>query len=1040
MRDRLLTATRTWLNLAAGWTPLAMGGLCGSMLCLWWSQTLAVYGGTLTVLSGLMVAAVVGTAWGWRRGCDAAPRTTGLLLLGLGLWTLLLPFAAQWPLVALRSIAAESLSRPVAEFVFSLSAGLLLFTVPHAWLAQLVSSGWLAEHAGPRGWNVRPAPLALAAALLIIPTWVCAYVGVAALALSTAAAVVAWGVMLLWYSDECAPLTDAGAAKRSGTHRLPTSSHLHGSDLLLPLAAGGLLAISGRISSQLWLNGLYCGFASAAGVLCGMLIVRRCGERLTNLLGTTAGLWAAASAALLLGLFGPLTALALWVNADVSTLSLIVGLRALCGAALSVPAGVIFGLSMSRSASRTARPWSAVAMLMFVLGWIFTRWTAPDAIVAAWIVIAAAAIHFIASTVRAGRQPWSRAARCAAAAALLCCCAAPWLVNQYNPGRSARLLFSGRVAAASHSPADADLLEALDDTRLLQMVAGHDSVWTTWTSRGDQVQWRENGYPHAAISRDLAIAPESACELMSAVIPLTVHPHADHVLVVGAGSGATLRSALEFPVQSLTCWEPDADALQLLAGSLHGDAAAFLSDSRLALRRLNPTIAAGARASFPFDVIVLNERQQATWRTIGWRNSAAYQRWSERLTPQGVLCQRIEYVDFGAAPLLDLVRTVSAVFPQVLVWESAPGELLVLATKSDQPLVDDSLLDRFQSPQVRRTLGRMGWDCSLPLSLVTVRGEDLLQASAAGTTAIPARAHCEFAWPVEIARWGPKSAEIQQLLTPVAQTALGRLPESRERTAIQQRLADVQEQRSLVTRFPDHYWAYRKVLRERLQERPRATIKKLSHELHPDDERRKEYLAALGDAATTATPSLAQLQSVASFTEPFDPLVSPFLHREVALLLGKAGPDAAPAELEQWLHSVYFSPGFDRSIRDATSALTLLVQHPETMDDAARRWDHLNALLEVLKERWALRSQQTTLSKYEASDVGETIDAAANALAYLQAHAGDAGIDPEWAELRCRVLERTLVRALRSHHAQQVAKQQALARQQAAREQSNVQR
>jgi hypothetical protein len=806
--------------------------------------------------------------------------------------------------------------------------------------------------------------------------------------------------------------------------------------LLLPIAAGGLLALSGRITSQLWPQALFCGFAAAAGVVAGLTAP---GRRREHAHPVMAGLFVAAAAMVLPGLFRPLIALALWINAEVSSQSAIFGLRALCVAAMACPAGIALGMAARRGTGREQGAWQSVCMLMFALGWVLTRWLLVEMATAAAAIAAAGAVFAVFSAVRSGEfLPRGRSRRAGLAA-----CGAAGVIGalapQFDAGRSARLLFSGRVAAASRSPADADLLEALDETRLVRVEQGTESIWTLWKARGDQLQWRENGYPHAGASLDLSVSPESAAELASAVVPLAVHPRAEHMLIVGAGSGATLRGALEFPLRSVTCWEQDGDLLKLLAEAVQGEHAAWLEDPRLVLQRISPLWGAAAASPQRYDVILLNERQQATWRTVGLRTTAAFERWRGRLSPTGLLCVRLEYVDFGAPPVLDLTRTLSAVFPQVLIWESSPGELLMLATASERPLIEEPLLERIQSPQSRRALGQMGWDCSLPLSLVTVKGDELLAANPEGGTAMSAaNLHTEFAWPVEISRWAFKGAEIQALLTPLAQPALARLPDSPERNAIQQRLADVQEQRSLVTRFPDHYWAYRKVLRERLQERPRSVIQQMKHELHPDDERRKEYLAALGAAATAGAPSREQLQQVADFAAPFDPLVSPFLHREVAHLAERARPDDRALALEHWLHAVYFSPAFDRSIRDATAALRLLVEHPELIADPARRWDHLNSLLEVLKERWHTRSQQANLSRFESADVSETITAASAALDELRRSAATAGIDAEWAELRCRVIDRTLVRALRSHHAQQVVRQQELARQQAAREQSNV--
>lgn len=1032
MRDRLLSSLKTlpvWLWRA---TPLWQGALIGAWLCLWWSQVLAAYGGTLSVLTGLLTAAALGGAAGWRHSSSDGSGARGAFWLLLGVWSPLLSLVAGWPLKLLSGLSFENTTSPLFPLAIALVAGGLLLAPAHYLLARLTADGHAMKS---------PSLAAIGLSMVGCATWMLPHWGTAPVILLTAMAGCGWGVWL-WLGASTREAATTASTERPISRMVITRQHLSGADLLAPLAAGGLLTLGGRIESQLWLQGLYCGFSLAGGLILGTALARRSLRAHTTVSPALLGLGTTVATALLMGLFRPLTALALWINADVSSLAAILTLRATTGALLALPAGWLFGATLLGPAGPERAPRHAVSLLMLVLGWILTRWLLPDPVILSWTLLGLGILMAGTALRAAMTQPRNmRRIVSAGCAAVGVCIAAPWLTSQFAPARSARLLFSARVAAASHSPADADLLEALDESRLIGLQHGEESIWTEWVVRGEQVLWRENGFPHGAATRTPAVGPEPAAELLAAVLPLTVHPQPERVLIVGAGGGGTIKAALEFPLRTLACWEQDQTLLNSLREVLPGPARAFLDDPRLTLCCCQPVLASATRPTELLDVVIINERQPGTWRMLGQRTTSLYERWRARLSPQGLLCVRYEYIDFGATPVLDLARTLAAVFPQVWIWESAPGELLFLATASEQPLMNEILLDRFQAPHVRRVLGQAGWDCCLPLSLVTVPATELLRAHPAeGTTATLSRAHCEWSWPVETARWAPKGQELQQLLTPVAQGTLARLPESSARMAMQQRLADVQEQRSLITRFPDHYWAYRRVLRERLQERPRTTIQQMQYELHPDDERRKAYLTALGAAATAETPTLDQLARVAAFAQPFDPLVSPFLSREVAHLCARLERPSAATELTHWLRAVYFSPGYDQSILDATSALQLLLAHPEALQDPAGRWDQMNSLLEVLKERWVLRSQPASKSRFDAADVSATIEAAQAALDWMERHADESGLDPEWVRLRCRVLDRTLVRALRSHHAQQVARQQEATRQQAARQQSNLER
>jgi hypothetical protein len=556
---------------------------------------------------------------------------------------------------------------------------------------------------------------------------------------------------------------------------------------------------------------------------------------------------------------------------------------------------------------------------------------------------------------------------------------------------------------------------------------------------------RGSGVAHGEISLDTSVAPQAPAEVVAAALPLVVHPEPDHVLVVGLGGSVAVSSCLEFPVRTVTCIEQDADLLRIMRTSLSGTIASPFDDPRVEVRRMAPVLASSAAPERTYDVVLLNERQLAGPRSVGLVNVESYRRWAGQMSEDGILCQRLQYVDVGAEPVRDLARTMTAAFSQVILWESAPGELLLLATNSERPLVGENLLTRLETPHVRRLLGRIGWDVSVPLSVISVKPEHMqamVESECCAVTA--ANGRFSFRLPAEIARWGAKGVELQRLLRAHALPVANWLPESPELEAMRKRMADMAEQRNIVAQHPDHYWAYRKTLRQRLQERPRSTIVQVKHEglrkeTHPEDVRRKEYLVALGAAATQEEPSAESIAEVAQFAEPYDPLLTPFLHGEVARLYTRCATEEPEQQLKHLLYAVYYSPGVDRSVREVVSAIKLLTDESCRADDA-ERWDHVNALLETLRVRWGLRSQQKVPSRFDAADARATISTAKQAIEFLERTAPDAGIDPEWSDLRCRVLDRTLVRSLRSFHAEQAAKLERIEEQRAAANQTNVNR
>ncbi len=1088
-RSRLWRVFSRWASRGA---PHLLGSLCGVLLCGWWSCALATFGGGLAMFSGLLLSATIGSAGGlrrWSRGGLSAWATPGGLLMGLAVWTAVGPFLAPLPLALASQLPWEWLSSASMEFLLGAVAGGVWLAVPHAILAALAARRPAQPPAGEEktqsrsplaSWRPGPRTLSERVRLLlqrlgstaaakwqqfrtasaVVPSlggvavglwsaavWLAPALGLTAILLSATVLVLVWGILMCFQRCELAEASEMvgrSAGSPVGVRSQPPS-HFLGIDVLLPLAVGGLLALAGRITNQLWLSGTYCGFAMLSGLLVGVVMGRRCAARWAlNRLPASAGACLGSgivvlAAGVLAGGSELWTDLSLAVNAHVSTGWLVLTLRA-CACALSAcPAGMALGLAGCGPGRREDRPWSSVLMVLTAVGWIVSRWVLPAPGQVFWGVLAMGMGAAVGNWIRAGR-PWPvrRWPRWVVGTAVLGSVLAPVGVTQIDVVRSARLLFSARVAAAVSSSADRRLLEALDESRWVGTTMGREAIWTAWKRRGGWLSIRRDGLPFGETALEVGLTPESPAEVMAAAIPLAVHPRADHLLMVGLGGGTALRTSLEFPIRTVTCLEADRDLLAVVrehAGEMLGGC---LTDPRATLRCTSPVLASAGRSPRRYDVILLNERQLTGSRVWGSGHVEAYRRWRSHLSDEGLLCVRLEYVDLGAGPVRDAVRTLSAVFSQVLVWESAPGELLILASVSERPLVEEGLLARFSAPHVRRVLARIGWDWSLPLSLVVVQGEGLRALADSGRTVAPTNARFDLGLPLEIARWGAKYQELQAAFRPVATTAVALLPESAARTDLEKRLADVGEQRSLIVRFPDHYWAYRRVLKERLQERPRVDLLQVGLELHPEDERRKEYLKALGAVATQETPAVEEVDRLTSFAAPYDPLVAPFVHGEAARLYARCPERHPERELRERLQAVYFGPGFDRSVRDATAALTLLLDAPKALPDAERRWDHVNALLEILKERWTLRSQQTLPSRYAPADAAEALSVAKRAVAFLEAHAAEAGVDPEWAAARSRALDRTLIRALRTYQAEQTAKLKRLEREQAARHASNV--
>jgi hypothetical protein len=444
------------------------------------------------------------------------------------------------------------------------------------------------------------------------------------------------------------------------------------------------------------------------------------------------------------------------------------------------------------------------------------------------------------------------------------------------------------------------------------------------------------------------------------------------------------------------------------------------------LLSVDPGLAAAAGED-PYDVIIVAATQPSLFDAAGTTTTDYFARLNRKLQPGGIVCVRFQYIDFGAEPLRTMLSTVGTVFSQVRTLETAPGELVILASGDDGPAIDASFATRAEAPHVRRVMSQCGWDWSVLLGLAAIDDAAADEISASTDPNVAANGRFAFTAAPEALRWGPKLTEIQQLLSSHTSQMLKWIGACTEAEEAAKRLADVTEQRKVIHDNPEQFWSYRKTLKDRLQNRPRSLIVPVAHEglqrrLHPEDERRKEYLKALGAAARQERPDSVLIQRVAEFGDPFDPLVSFFAHHEAAYLWARSAERDPSAELGHRLYTVYYGAGTDRSVRNVTAALDVLLKSEEAAASPQARWDHMNSLLEVLRQRWAYRMQFPEQSRFAAADLDESLTVVRGTLRAMdELHPTLALSRDYWPERRS-LLERELLSPLKTAQVAQTSR------------------
>jgi hypothetical protein len=268
-------------------------------------------------------------------------------------------------------------------------------------------------------------------------------------------------------------------------------------------------------------------------------------------------------------------------------------------------------------------------------------------------------------------------------------------------------------------------------------------------------------------------------------------------------------------------------------------------------------------------------------------------------------------------------------------------------------------------------------------------------------------------------RWAPKLEEVSTALRPLSGRLSSWIGDDATSPVLVRRLAEVQGQQKLMTTYSDQYWAYRASLRNQVKEKPRSQIQLASavddqKEMHPEDRRRIQYFATLGRAIKSHRA--ADIERLARFAAPYDPLITFFVHQEAAELYSKSNERDFAQELRHRLHATYFASPRDAALRNVVAALELLREHPEAEADQVARWDDLNALLQALKMRWEVRIGSRPANIREAvDDIDTTVMAVEQTFLVLDKLTGDAGLPQELWAARRSVLEKTLIRPVRSY-------------------------
>lgn len=806
----------------------------------------------------------------------------------------------------------------------------------------------------------------------------------------------------------------------------------------IPLFGGSLFAAMSRLNDQLFLAASWMtALQWASLVITGLLAA---GAATRHRLSTATMAATAAALAMAILLAWPLLVRgSLEVNSSVSSVTLAAAARIVTVFLCVAPVGIL--LAASQCCAKDALHGSGVSdstcflttmtVTGFAAGWLIARWWALKSLGVPGIVAVSTIAALCASLARAWSKSRGTSAspgiqRSAFAASFMVIIAAPFLNQTYNPGLSAKLLFDTGVFVTHQYEERSDILPYLDEGRCLSTVEADHGTLTFWRYRGQQLQIRESGLPFATASRNTEICPQPSSEILQAVLPLVLHDRPSNLLLLGLRSGAVLQTSIAFPLERITCIEPDGTLLDAVSDQILSKATPNpLDDSRVSLNSGEPLLQL-KRLDSSVDVIVAAPDHLGNPRAASMATAEFLRTGSSALRDGGIFCQPLDYVDAGPGALKIVFDTWQSVFADVTAVEIAPGKLLLTGTDSPAGIIRDGLISRLRKPNVRFALAQTGWDWSTPLRLAAYTHNGIKTALGDVTPEVSSvtsgRLTCALPW--EIMRWGDKYSDVMNTFGQHAVTLKNLLGTDAFDPTVKARLAELEEQRSLIHDHPDEYWYYRRKVKERLTKKPQSELVHIKqvkgenpvHELHEEEKRRVDYFKALGHAARQKQPDADALLTVESYGFPYDPLVSLFMHQELAELAARDQNNNVELELRHRLHRIYFSSPSDKAVRNVVATLRLLIEHPEAMPSDVDRADQLDSLLQVLHDRWHNRGDSRPgSSKIVLNDIEKSIAAVEDTFTAMDELLESRGMtEKQWAS-RQVALEKSLLLPLRAY-------------------------
>lgn len=251
------------------------------------------------------------------------------------------------------------------------------------------------------------------------------------------------------------------------------------------------------------------------------------------------------------------------------------------------------------------------------------------------------------------------------------------------------------------------LADYLSYVRSLNLAYHRDGAGSTVAIRNSKT---DSGQPVVSLvvngKVDASSIGDRPTQILSGHIPLLLKPDSSEILVVGIGSGMTCTAAATHPtVTHLDAIEISPEVIEAATihfAPYHLD---VFKDPRVR------TIQDDAKSFLHttdrrYDVIVSEPSNPWMAGVANVFSLEYYQVCRSRLKPGGLMAQWVQTYESNDDVLRVVLATFSSVFPFVSVWQTLPGDLILIGSAEALEPDLDALIERFNVPAVRKDIAR----------------------------------------------------------------------------------------------------------------------------------------------------------------------------------------------------------------------------------------------------------------------------------------------------------------------------------------------